>query len=106
MTSDYAATEPARQDIDALPGATLLEFGAPWCGYCQAAQPLLASALAGHDAVRHIKVEDGRGRPLGRSFGIKLWPSLIFLDNGREVARLVRPTSAAAIADAVRQIDP
>lgn len=106
MTSDYAAAEPARKDIDTLPGATLLEFGAPWCGYCQAAQPLLASALAGHDAVRHIKVEDGRGRPLGRSFGIKLWPSLIFLDNGREVARLVRPTSAAAIADAVRQIDP
>jgi thioredoxin 1 len=105
MTSDYASAEPAREEIDALPGATLLEFGAPWCGYCMAAQPLLSSAFANHAGVRHIKVEDGRGRRLGRSFGIKLWPSLIFLDNGKEIARLVRPTSAEAIAQAFSQID-
>jgi thioredoxin 1 len=105
MTSQFAGAEPARQEIDALPGPTLLEFGTPWCGYCMAAQPLIASAFAGHEEVRHIKVEDGRGRPLGRSFGIKLWPSLIFLDNGKEVARLVRPTSAEAIAQAFARID-
>jgi hypothetical protein len=30
---------------------------------------------------------------LGRSFKIKLWPTLIFLQDGRELARAVRPTS-------------
>jgi thioredoxin 1 len=105
MTSNYAAIEPSRQEIDALQGPAVLEFGAPWCGYCMAAQAPLAEAFAGHDAVRHIKVEDGRGRPLGRSFGIKLWPSLIFLADGKEVARLVRPSNAEAIAEAFRKID-
>ena len=40
-----AATEPTRDEIDALPGATLLEFGAPWCGYYMRAQPLIEETL-------------------------------------------------------------
>jgi len=49
--------------------------------------------------VRFIEVEDGRGRPLGRSFGVKLWPTLLFLRDGEVVRRLVRPTDDE-IADA------
>jgi thioredoxin 1 len=105
MNDSYAAPEPERAEIDMLDGPSVIEFGAPWCGYCLAAQPLLASAFADHPRVRHIKVEDGKGRPLGRSFKVKLWPTLIFLDNGREAARLVRPGDANAIRQALAQID-
>jgi thioredoxin 1 len=105
MTNDYSAVEPARENIDLLDGPTLVEFGTAWCGYCRAAQPLLASAIDSHPTVRHIKIEDGPGRRLGRSFRIKLWPTLIFLSNGREVARLIRPDSAAAISEALARID-
>lgn len=104
MTRDYAAAEPARAEVDGLPGPTVLEFGAPWCGFCQAAQPLIASAFDAHPDARHIKVEDGKGRPLGRSFRVTLWPTLIFLRDGREQARLVRPNDASAIADALAGI--
>jgi thioredoxin 1 len=89
----YADREPERADVDAIDGAVVLEFGAPWCPHCIGAQPLLEAALAARDDVRHLKIEDGPGRPLGRSFRIKLWPSVLVLRDGVELARVVRPTS-------------
>ena len=89
------AHEPTRAEVDASRGVTLLEFGTTWCGYCRSIQAPLATALARHPGIRHIRVEDGRGRPLGRSFRVKLWPTLVMLQDGKEVARLVRPAAAA-----------
>lgn len=97
---EYAEPGPTREEIDATAGAVALEFGANWCGYCQAARPLIAEALAYHPEFRHTKVADGKGRPLGRSFRVKLWPTLIVLRAGREVARVVRPQTT----EEVRQV--
>ena len=104
LSKDFVTKEPTRAEIDASDAPTVLQFGTAWCGFCQAAQPLIAAAFADYPQVSHIKVEDGRGRPLGRSFGVKLWPTLVFLKDGREVARLVRPKDAAEIGDAMRKI--
>ncbi len=97
--SDYGNPEPSRADVDGWPGVAVLEFGTGWCGHCQAAQPAIAAALADAPDVRHVKVEDGPGRPLGRSYRVKLWPTLVFLRDGREVARAVRPTSVGEVRE-------
>ena len=97
------AHEPSRAEVDALAGPALIEFGTTWCGHCRAVQAPLAAALAKHPDVRHIRVEDGPGRPLGRSYRVKLWPTLVFLKDGQEVARLVRPR-AAAIEEALAAV--
>jgi thioredoxin 1 len=100
----YLSAEPARADIDASRGALLLEFGSPNCGHCLRVQPLIAQALASATPVRRLKIADGSGRPLGRSFGVKLWPTLVFLKDGREITRLVRPTTPSPIEAALAQI--
>jgi thioredoxin 1 len=104
MTTRFEPIEPTRAEIDATQGALVLEFGAPWCGYCQAAQPLIERAFAQHEATSHLKIEDGKGRPLGRSYGVKLWPTLVFLRDGQEVERLVRPNDAGLIDQALQRI--
>lgn len=97
---------PTRAEIDAGHGPVLLEFGTTWCGYCRALAPRIAALLERHPEVRHVKVEDGPGRPLGRSFQVRLWPNLVFLRDGRVVRQLARPSHAeleAAFAELVGQ---
>lgn len=100
----HLAVEPSRADIDQLREPTVLEFGTPWCGHCQAAAPLIEQALNERANIAHLKVEDGKGRALGRSFKVTLWPTLVFLKSGQEVARLVRPASAQAVTEALAKL--
>lgn len=83
-----------------MSGNTVLEFGAPWCGHCQAANPAIKEAVTEHSKLRHIKIYDGKGKRLGRAFKVKLWPTLILLHDGNEVGRLLRPLRS----DDVRQL--
>jgi thioredoxin 1 len=93
-----------RADVDTIQGPALLNFGTDWCGYCRSATVLLSQSLTDFPTVRHVGIEDGPGRRLGRSFMVKLWPTLIFLRDGKELSRLVRPTSVEAITSALRSI--
>jgi thioredoxin 1 len=104
MVTEYQNPGPTRDEIDATDGSILLEFGTAWCGYCQAAAPVITEALARSPLVQHIKIEDGPGRPLGRSFRVKLWPTAIFLKDGAEITRAVRPETADEIRLCLQQI--
>jgi thioredoxin 1 len=104
-SNEYREPGPSREEIDASRGAVVLEFGANWCGYCRAAVPAIAAAFADRSNLEHIKVGDGPGRPLGRSFRVKLWPTLIFLRDGREVGRVVRPASEAEVRAGLEALD-
>ena len=104
MDTNYDKPEPRREDVDQWPGPAVLEFGAGWCPHCQAAQPAIAASLADHPNVRHVKVGDGKGKPLGRSFQVKLWPTLVFLKDGKEMARAVRPTEERVVRTGLEAI--
>jgi thioredoxin 1 len=97
---EYADEAFTFEQIGELSGDAVLEFGAPWCGHCQAASSAIKEVVIEHSELRHIKIYDGKGKPLGRAFKVKLWPTLILLHDGNEVARLVRPLSS----DEVRQL--
>ncbi len=99
--AEYSPDAPERSELDALPGIAVVEFGVDWCPHCQGAQAAIATALGEFPPVRHVKVEDGPGRRLGRSYRVKLWPTLIVLRNGLEIARIVRPSAADEIRPAL-----
>ncbi|GAB2510550.1 thioredoxin family protein [Lysobacter humi (ex Lee et al. 2017)] len=101
----WVAQEPSRDAVDAMPGLVLLEFGAPWCGHCIAARPLLEQVLHDRDDVHHLRIEDGRGRRLGRSFSVKLWPTFVLLRDGVEYGRRVRPTRMSELAALLDEAD-
>ncbi|HHW83614.1 MAG TPA: thioredoxin family protein [Actinomycetales bacterium] len=103
MTLGYDENQPTRDEVDALPGEVALEFGANWCSICAGAKPDLDAALGAHPEVQRIKVADGKGLPLGRSFGVKLWPTLILLRDGEEVGRVVRPQDRAEVESALAE---
>ena len=100
-TAQHLAQEPTRAEVDTLPGYTVLEFGTPWCTHCLDAQAAIEQALGPRADIAHIKVEDGAGKPLGRSYRIKLWPTLVVLKDGQEIARVVRPAGRAAMEAAL-----
>lgn len=103
MAAPYEA-EPLLAEVESLTGAAVVDFGTNWCGFCKAAEPLIEQAFTDRADVRHIKVEDGKGRRLGRAFGVKLWPTLIYLRDGKEVTRVVRPRSAQEVREGLDAI--
>ena len=101
---DYADKDMKRADVEALAGATVLEFGNNWCGHCRRAQPVIEAALAAAPGVRHLRFADASHKRLGRSFQVKLWPTLVFLKDGKELARAVRPRDADELRAALAKI--
>ena len=99
----YSDNNPTLEHINNINGSAFLEFGTPWCGHCLAAAPIIEEALT-TTAISHIKVQDGKGLPLGRAFRVKRWPTLILLHNGKEVARVVRPTSTDSINELLAKL--
>lgn len=102
MTENLA--NPSRADIDQLIGPALIEFGASYCGYCQQRRPWIDALLKANPELTYFRIEDGKGNRLGRSFGVKIWPTLIFLRDGKEITREVRPDSQASIQHALDKI--
>jgi len=100
----YTTHALTRESVDAFIGTTVLQFGVNWCGYCQTAAPLITEAFENFPDIQVIRIEDGAGRPLGRSFKVKLWPTLVFLVNGQEVDRVVRPTDSNVILDVLNKL--
>ena len=101
----YQDEEPSVTEVESFTGPVVIEFGNSWCGFCQAAHHFISAAMSEHPQIKHIRIADGRGKPLGRAFKVKLWPTLIFLRDGQEVARIVRPDNTDEISNALAQIE-
>lgn len=102
--NQYTPESISPEEVAHTEGPLLIEFGTNWCGFCKSAQRHIEAAMERHPGVEHVKVEDGKGRRLGRTFGVKVWPTLVFLKDGQEITRLVRPENQEDINIALSEI--
>ena len=105
----HTTNHPTRAAVEAMRGNVVIEFGVDWCPHCQRAAGPVAAVLGAAvaqaaGAPQYLRLEDERTRPLGRSFNVKRWPTLLFLQDGVEVARVVRPTTAAEVVAGLAQL--
>lgn len=100
--TNYLESDLQRDTADALQGLVVLQFGTNWCGYCQNAHAVIEPVMASRSDVGRYLIEDGPGRPLGRSYRVKQWPTLVLLRDGQEVGRLVRPQDATQLQDLLK----
>jgi thioredoxin 1 len=89
----YQPEKITRDEVNAVKGMMALDFGANWCGHCKAGRGTIVNWMTQHASVDVVHVADGKGCPLGRTFKVKLWPTVILLKDGAEVSRVVRPVS-------------
>ena len=95
MSDAYEDPGPTRDEVDGWTGPAVLEFGHRLVRLLSrgaAGDRGRAGGLPRRCGTRRSPT--ARGKPLGRSFQVKLWPTLIFLKDGKEVARAVRPEHA------------
>lgn len=77
----------------------LVDFWAPWCGYCQKLTPVI-DELSGEigDKVKIVKVNVDENRTLAQKYGVMSLPTMLLFKNGDQAEKLMGFMPKSAIA--------
>ncbi len=91
MSSIVNTSEAAfPDDVLAANGPVLVDFWAPWCGYCTKLSPVL-DEVAGElgDKIKIVKVNVDENRAIAQKYGVMSLPTMLVFTNGEPGERLM-----------------
>ena len=82
----------------------LVDFWAPWCGYCRRIGPAYEKIAEEYgDRLVAAKINIDEEEQLADGEGVEVIPTLILYKNGKAVDSVVNPASKAAIDQFIRE---
>ena len=90
MSVEEVTSENFDSKVNAGQGYALVDFWAPWCGPCRAIAPVVEELSELYASkVNFMKVNVDEAQELAVQYKVQSIPTLLFVQNGSEVDRVV-----------------
>ena len=89
MAEIVLTTENFEQEVLKSKQVTVVDFWAPWCGYCVKLTPVIEQISQEIPQAKIVKVNTDENLKITQEFSISGIPSVLIFKNGEAVERLV-----------------